>query len=106
MLFFGVSPGAMVFNDKADVGPIPQHSQLYGLDYRPLYVDYCHLYYIRTHPLYNAKPPPQLLGQVLSSKVPLTMGQRHLEYRSRHFYCANMNRICYIIHSWASQGGR
>lgn len=40
-----------------------------GLDYRPLYVDDCHLYCSRTHPLYHAKPSPQLLDQVLSSKV-------------------------------------
>ncbi|MBU2874263.1 LysR family transcriptional regulator [Marinobacter salexigens] len=59
----------MVLNDEADIGLIPQHRQLSGLDYRPLYVDDCHLYCSRTHPLYNAKSSSQLLDQVLSSKV-------------------------------------
>ena len=59
----------MVLNDEADIGLIPQHRQLSGLDYRSLYVDDCHLYCSRTHPLYNAKSSPQLLGQVLTSKV-------------------------------------
>ena len=59
----------MVLNDEADIGLIPQHRQLSGLDYRPLYVDDCHLYCSRTHPLYNAKSSPQLLDQILSSKV-------------------------------------
>ncbi|WP_417545614.1 LysR family transcriptional regulator [Marinobacter sp.] len=59
----------MVLNDEADIGLIPQHRQLSGLDYRPLYVDDCHLYCSRTHPLYNATSSPQLLDQILSSKV-------------------------------------
>ncbi|WP_417514619.1 LysR family transcriptional regulator [Marinobacter sp.] len=59
----------MVLNDEADIGLIPQHRQLSGLDYRPLYVDDCHLYCSRTHPLYNADPSPRLLDQILSSKV-------------------------------------
>ena len=59
----------MVLNDEADIGLIPQHRQLSGLDYRPLYVDDCHLYCSRTHPLYNTKSSPQLLDRILSSKV-------------------------------------
>ncbi|AKO51323.1 LysR family transcriptional regulator [Marinobacter psychrophilus] len=59
----------MVLNDEADIGLIPYHRRLTGLDYRRLYADACHLYCSRTHPLFNAKPSPQLRDQVLSSKV-------------------------------------
>ena len=59
----------MVLNDEADIGLIPYHRQLTGLDYRPLYADDCHLYCSRTHPLFNAKASPQLLDEILSSKV-------------------------------------
>ena len=59
----------MVLNDEADIGLIPYHRQLTGLDYRRLYTDACHLYCSRTHPLFNAKPSPQLRDQILSSKV-------------------------------------
>ncbi|AFP29341.1 LysR family transcriptional regulator [Marinobacter sp. BSs20148] len=59
----------MVLNDEADIGLIPYHRQLTGLDYRRLYADACHLYCSRTHPLFNAKPSPQLRDQILSSKV-------------------------------------
>ncbi|SNC74667.1 DNA-binding transcriptional regulator, LysR family [Marinobacter sp. es.048] len=59
----------MVLNDKADIGVIPYHRPLTGLDYRTLYADDCHLYCSRTHQLFNAKPSPELLDQVLSSKV-------------------------------------
>lgn len=59
----------MVLNDGADIGLIPYHRQLTGLDYRPLYADDCHLYCSRTHPLFNAKASPQLSGEILSSKV-------------------------------------
>ncbi|MBQ0844435.1 LysR family transcriptional regulator [Marinobacter psychrophilus] len=59
----------MVLNDEADIGLIPYHRQLTGLDYRRLYADACHIYCSRTHPLFNAKPSPQLRDQILSSKI-------------------------------------
>lgn len=59
----------LILNDEADIGLIPYHRRLSGLDYSTLYVDDCHLYCSRTHPLYDAKPSPKLHEQVLSSKV-------------------------------------
>lgn len=59
----------MILNDEADIGLVPYHRQLSGLDYTTLYVDDCHLYCSRAHPLYDAKASPRLLDQVLTSKV-------------------------------------
>lgn len=59
----------MVLNDEADIGFIPLHRQLSGLDYSTLYVDQCHLYCSRAHPLFDVKNSPQLLDRVLASKV-------------------------------------
>ncbi|BES71365.1 LysR family transcriptional regulator [Marinobacter nanhaiticus D15-8W] len=59
----------MILNDEADIGFIPCHRQLSGLDYRTLYLDPCHLYCGRAHPLFDAKPSTTLLAQVLTSKV-------------------------------------
>ncbi|TBW55698.1 LysR family transcriptional regulator [Marinobacter halodurans] len=59
----------MVLNDEADIGFIPLHRQLSGLDYQALYVDQCHLYCSRSHPLFNAEPSRDLLDKVLASKV-------------------------------------
>jgi DNA-binding transcriptional LysR family regulator len=59
----------MVLRDEADIGLIPYHRQLTGLNYRRLYADECHLYCSRTHPLFNAKASPKLLDEIFSSKV-------------------------------------
>lgn len=59
----------MILNDEADIGFIPCHRQLSGLDYHTLYADQCHLYCSRTHPLFEAESGQGLLDRVLSSKV-------------------------------------
>ena len=41
----------MVLNDEADIGFIPYHRKLDGLDYIHLYRDTCYLYCNQTHPL-------------------------------------------------------
>ncbi len=47
----------MVLNDEADIGLIPYHRLLTGLDYRRLYADPFHLYCSRTHPLFLSFSP-------------------------------------------------
>lgn len=59
----------MILNDDADIGFVPCHRHLTGLDYRTLYADQCHLYCSRTHPLFEAGTSRGLLDRVLSSKV-------------------------------------
>ncbi|QSP93922.1 LysR family transcriptional regulator [Marinobacter salinisoli] len=59
----------MVLNDEADIGLIPFHRQLSGLNYSSLYADHFHLYCSRTHPLYDAEPSDDLQDKVLASKV-------------------------------------
>ena len=55
MLHTNVAPMAdierMVLNDEADIGFIPYHRQLDGLNYIPLYQDTCYLYCHASHPL-------------------------------------------------------
>jgi len=41
----------MVLNDEADIGFIPYHRKLDGLNYIPLYQDTCYLYCHASHPL-------------------------------------------------------
>ncbi len=59
----------MVLNDQADIGFIPYHRQLDGLDYNPLYRDHCHLYCSRNHPLYEQEDTPELLDLIRRSKL-------------------------------------
>lgn len=59
----------MVLNDEADIGLIPFHRQLSGLNYAPLYADQFHLYCSRAHPLYDSPNSDALLEQVLAAKV-------------------------------------
>lgn len=59
----------MVLNGEADIGLIPFHRQLSGLNYATLYADHFHLYCSRTHPLYDAVPSTDLRDKVLASKV-------------------------------------
>ncbi|WP_148862832.1 LysR family transcriptional regulator [Marinobacter fonticola] len=59
----------MILNGEADIGLIPYHRQLSGLKYSTLYVDPCHLYCSRSHPLFGAKQSAELRDQVLRSKV-------------------------------------
>ena len=55
MVHTNVAPMAdierMVLNDEADIGFIPYHRQLDGLNYIPLYQDTCYLYCHQSHPL-------------------------------------------------------
>lgn len=60
----------MVFNDNADVGVIPCHRSLDGIDYHPLYSETCHLYCSRNHPLYSAEVDnDDLVKRMNTSKV-------------------------------------
>jgi DNA-binding transcriptional LysR family regulator len=55
MVHTNVAPMAdierMVLNDEADIGFIPYHRKLDGLNYIPLYQDTCYLYCHASHPL-------------------------------------------------------
>ncbi|GGC04572.1 LysR family transcriptional regulator [Marinobacterium zhoushanense] len=42
----------MVINEEAEVGFIPLHRQIEGLEYIPLFSDNCYLYCHRSHPLF------------------------------------------------------
>ncbi|MBZ2168139.1 LysR family transcriptional regulator [Marinobacter sp. F4216] len=59
----------MVLNDEADIGLIPFHRELTGLEYTQLYADHFHLYCSRAHPLYDTLPEELSLEAVLASKV-------------------------------------
>lgn len=49
----------MVLNDEADIGFIPYHRKLEGLDYFHLYQDTCYLYCSQSHPLASMKAKEQ-----------------------------------------------
>lgn len=63
MVHTNVAPMAdierMVLNDEADIGFIPYHRQLDGLNYIPLYQDTCYLYCHPSHPLVELTPEEQ-----------------------------------------------
>ncbi|WP_151703210.1 LysR family transcriptional regulator [Nitrincola alkalilacustris] len=43
----------MIFNEEAEIGFIPSHREMEGLEYHPLYTDICHLYCHNSHPLFK-----------------------------------------------------
>jgi len=43
----------MILGDDADIGFIPCHRRIGGLDYSPLYTESCHLYCSAKHPLFS-----------------------------------------------------
>ncbi|AEF53095.1 LysR family transcriptional regulator [Marinomonas posidonica] len=49
----------MILNDEADIGFIPYHRKLDGLDYVHLYSDDCYLYCGKNHPLASFDEPEQ-----------------------------------------------
>ena len=50
----------MILNDEADIGFIPYHRKLDGLDYVHLYSDDCHLYCGKHHPLASLSEAEQV----------------------------------------------
>jgi DNA-binding transcriptional LysR family regulator len=58
----------MVINEEAEVGFIPIHRQIEGLDYLPLFTDTCRLYCHRSHPLFEV--PDEALGEALIETQP------------------------------------
>lgn len=59
----------MIINDEADVGYIPFHRQVDGLEYSPLYADECHLYCSHNHPLFKVDNVTDIVRQLPESKV-------------------------------------
>lgn len=59
----------MILNNEADIGFIPSHRQLDGLDYSPLYSDCCHLYCSRSHALFAEEQQESVLEQIDHCKV-------------------------------------
>jgi DNA-binding transcriptional LysR family regulator len=50
----------MILNDEADIGFIPYHRKLDGLEYVHLYSDTCYLYCSKNHPLATMNEPEQI----------------------------------------------
>ncbi len=59
----------MVINNKADIGFIPCHRELEGLDYTPLYTDDFHLYCSVKHPLYDCVDNKKLNQRIQTDKT-------------------------------------
>lgn len=59
----------MVINDEADIGYIPFHRQVDGLEYSPLYADESHLYCSKNHPLFEMSNVDDIVQLLQQSKV-------------------------------------
>ncbi|MBV1786808.1 LysR family transcriptional regulator [Marinobacterium sp. D7] len=56
----------MVINEEAEVGFIPLHRHIEGLEYIPLFSDNCYLYCHRRHPLFSV-PDSEITDQLIDS---------------------------------------
>lgn len=62
-----------VINGEAEIGFVPLHREIEGLEYIHLFTDVCRLYCHRTHPLYKV-PERQLTDEVIDSQALIQAG--------------------------------
>lgn len=84
----------MVLNDNADVGFIPYHRQLDGLDYIHLYSDICYIYAATEHPL--AALPAQEQNQQVENYPATHAGLKPHEEVSEQITSMNLRATSYF----------
>lgn len=85
----------MVLNDEVDVGLIPYHRQLDGLEYYHLYSDVCRLYCGRGNPLFDL-PESEITDEVINQFTAILPGLKPHEEASAQLSSMSFKGTAYF----------